>query len=95
MIIKRVRATAALLSLLMAPATAHAAVPAAPPSAAPAFACPAPDGMFTDPQDPSGFYQCSNNIAYRKQCPANLEWSQAEQRCEWPIIANADSALQG
>ncbi|MFI5661298.1 chitin binding peritrophin-A domain-containing protein [Streptomyces sp. NPDC051684] len=74
-----------------APLAAASAVTRAPAAADP-FVCPVPDGMFANPADPATFYHCSDATPYLQHCPANLYWSQALQRCEWPAIAGENFA---
>ncbi|XP_022257598.1 uncharacterized protein LOC106473456 [Limulus polyphemus] len=51
------------------------------------FICPLPNGKFKNNDDCGSYWECSNGFAYLKECPANLHWSEALQRCEWPCIA--------
>ncbi|XP_078739415.1 uncharacterized protein LOC144952821 [Lampetra fluviatilis] len=41
------------------------------------------DGMYADPSDSHSFYHCSNSLTYHKQCPANLVFNTAKNRCDW------------
>jgi len=43
-----------------------------------------PDGVYSNPEDPTTFYHCSNGLSYLKDCPANLEFYQPLERCELP-----------
>ncbi|XP_078477949.1 chondroitin proteoglycan-2-like isoform X3 [Lampetra planeri] len=43
------------------------------------------DGMYADPSDSHSFYHCSNSLTYHKQCPANLVFNTAKNRCDWDV----------
>lgn len=57
------------------------------------FVCPLPDGMFKNDNDCGSFWHCSNGIPHFKDCPANLHWSVAGNRCEWPCLAKCDPTV--
>ncbi|MEU6765523.1 carbohydrate-binding module family 14 protein [Streptomyces sp. NPDC046853] len=85
-------ALAAALLAAAAPTVSAAARPGPAPLARDPFTCPQPEGLFTNPADPTTFYHCTNDVAFLKHCPANLYWSQADQRCEWQEIAEHTAA---
>ena len=50
--------------------------------------CPFPDDplftFFPHPNDCHWFFQCSNGVAYCKECPADLHWNIALETCDYP-----------
>jgi hypothetical protein len=58
-------------------------------TAAPVGTCP--DGASTDPypdpDDCSKFYQCSNGLKYRKNCPAGTAFNPILKVCDWTAVA--------
>jgi hypothetical protein len=46
------------------------------------FECPEAAGIFADPEDCSGFYQCDNNIASHSFCPDSLYFSDVIFVCD-------------
>ena len=50
------------------------------------------DGFLPDLQDCSKFIQCSQGVAYPKQCNAGLHWNTQILACDWP--ANAGCTIQ-
>ncbi|MFF9015751.1 carbohydrate-binding module family 14 protein [Streptomyces sp. NPDC014870] len=59
------------------------------PAQAADFKCPTPSGLFPNPENPRGFYHCSNGYAYAKECPANLHFNPTLLVCDWPEHAGA------
>ncbi|CAF1099252.1 unnamed protein product [Brachionus calyciflorus] len=47
------------------------------------FKCPEPSGLFPNFQNCRLFWHCSNNIAYKKQCPGNLVFDSNLKTCSW------------
>ncbi|XP_029657710.1 delta-like protein 1 isoform X5 [Octopus sinensis] len=54
------------------------------------FKCPEPSGLFPDPQSCRHFYQCDWNIAYRKDCPGNLDFNKVLKVCDWQYRADCN-----
>ncbi|XP_078741117.1 putative endochitinase isoform X2 [Lampetra fluviatilis] len=52
-------------------------------SPSPNFCLYKSDGMYSDPGDRNSFYHCSNTVAYHKQCPEGLSFSQNAGQCIW------------
>ncbi|CAF0825876.1 unnamed protein product [Didymodactylos carnosus] len=48
-----------------------------------AFICPQQNGLFGSVNNRHQFYHCANGIAYLKECPLHLSWSQEHQQCDW------------
>jgi len=47
------------------------------------FVCPTAGGIFADPSSCASYYQCSNNIAYKFDCPNGLVFNPATGRCDF------------
>ncbi|MER5636518.1 carbohydrate-binding module family 14 protein [Kitasatospora sp. NPDC002227] len=71
---------AALLLALAVPATAGAAEEPTPITRS----CPGPNQYYGDPNDPTKFWECSNGVAYRFDCPAGLHWDTKLLTCNYP-----------
>ncbi|MCZ0971016.1 chitin binding peritrophin-A domain-containing protein [Streptomyces noursei] len=79
------RARLAALALL----TSAAVLPAHPATATTEIttsaAAPCRDqAMWPDGDDAQWFYHCSNAVAYRKLCPAQLHFNAVLDTCDWP-----------
>ena len=46
--------------------------------------------LYPNPDDCHSYWHCSNNIAYLKECPADLHFNQSRQRCDRPEAAKCD-----
>ncbi|CAG9772691.1 unnamed protein product [Ceutorhynchus assimilis] len=44
--------------------------------------------FYPNPKDCRTYWECSNGAAHLMPCPAGLEWSTEENRCDWPSVAN-------
>ena len=42
------------------------------------------NGNYRDPDNCYGFISCSNKIAYKMNCPANLKYNETTDQCDWP-----------
>lgn len=42
------------------------------------------DGYYRDPKDCSSFIICTNQLAYRFQCPSPLMYDESIRGCNWP-----------
>ncbi|XP_050702746.1 chitotriosidase-1-like [Eriocheir sinensis] len=47
-------------------------------------------GFASDPASCGNFYKCTNNYAYRFQCPAGLMWRQDPGLCDWAWNVQCD-----
>ena len=45
-------------------------------------------GFFPNPDDCHFFYQCSNGVAYLKECPGDLHWNSELDTCDYSDRAN-------
>ncbi|XP_059164930.1 chitotriosidase-1-like [Physella acuta] len=54
------------------------------------------DGLYADPADCNGFYQCHRGYTYRLSCGSGLQFNQDRQYCDWEYnvkcvsVKNAD-----
>ncbi|XP_044735232.1 probable chitinase 10 [Chrysoperla carnea] len=48
---------------------------------------PLGEDVLLSAEDCQHFYKCDNGKAYLMECPANEEWGQELQRCDWPEVA--------
>ncbi|MFC8454421.1 carbohydrate-binding module family 14 protein [Kitasatospora sp. NPDC057223] len=83
--VRRALMTSAVIGLLLSaaavpPAVAASATRDAQPVTKP---CPGSDQYYPD-SDPSKFWECSNGIAYRFDCPAGLHWDTNLLTCNYP-----------
>lgn len=46
--------------------------------------------FLEDPRNCGRFYQCSNGIPYRMDCPAGLYFNIVDKVCDWPANVNCD-----
>ncbi|XP_033113930.1 neurogenic locus notch homolog protein 1-like [Anneissia japonica] len=42
------------------------------------------NGLYSDPDNYSRFYQCSNGVPYHYSCPSGLVYNEPTKRCEYP-----------
>ncbi|XP_039605054.1 chitin-binding domain protein cbd-1-like isoform X1 [Polypterus senegalus] len=50
----------------------------------PSFCSGKPDGNYVNPSDSHSFISCSGGVMHVMQCPANLVYDAAQDRCDWP-----------
>ncbi|MFJ9643648.1 carbohydrate-binding module family 14 protein [Streptomyces sp. NPDC101206] len=50
--------------------------------------CPGEQQYYPD-EDPGRFWECSNGVAYRFDCPASLHWDIKLLTCNDPKLAGA------
>lgn len=46
------------------------------------FFCPERVGLYADPKDCTGFYNCFENIPYAQRCPFTLFWDEKRKICD-------------
>ncbi|KAF0290344.1 hypothetical protein FJT64_011431 [Amphibalanus amphitrite] len=47
------------------------------------FQCTSKDGLFPDPDDCHGFYECNDYIPWHFDCPSGLAWNDAAHQCDY------------
>ncbi|XP_033630916.1 chitotriosidase-1-like [Asterias rubens] len=52
------------------------------------------DGIYTDPEDCTRFYQCSGKLTYSTLCPNGLYWNDNLSVCDWPYNVNCGDRSQ-
>ncbi|RJQ71964.1 hypothetical protein D5S17_26650 [Pseudonocardiaceae bacterium YIM PH 21723] len=59
--------------------------------------CPGPNQYYADPDDATLFWECSNGIAYRFDCPAGLFWDTTLLTCNYPeqVPVNVSTTTAG
>ncbi|CAG0891705.1 unnamed protein product [Darwinula stevensoni] len=55
-----------------------------PPTPSDWFECPELNGLFSHPYNCSGYFQCSNGLAYEFHCEGGLHFDPATEECNWP-----------
>ena len=46
--------------------------------------------FFPHPNDCHWYFQCSNGVAYCKECPADLQWNVQLETCDFPYSAGCN-----
>lgn len=77
---------ALVAGLLLAGAVAPQALAADEPTQYVTKPCPGDQQYYPD-TDPTKFWECSNNVAYRFDCPAGLWWNIKLLTCDYPARA--------
>ena len=70
--------------VVLAVVAAPVLVPAVASADAVTRPCPGPNQYYADPDEGTKFWECSNGIAYRFECPASLVWDIKLLTCNYP-----------
>ena len=54
-----------------------------PTSERPPFDCPDEYGLYPDPHDCHGFYECNEYYPFHFDCPSGLGWNAATSMCDY------------
>ncbi|GAA1251017.1 hypothetical protein GCM10009665_47150 [Kitasatospora nipponensis] len=81
---KKTLLSTAVSSVVLVCALATSAAATSGPPTPVTNPCPGPNQYYGDPNDPGQFWECSNGIAYRFDCPANLWWDTTLLTCNYP-----------